>query len=269
MTDSSRTPGDAVRIVLVGTTHPGNIGAAARAMKAMGLSSLHLVAPRHFPSAEATARAAGADDLLARATVHETLAAALAGCDIAYGTTARERRIGWPTVRPRAAAAEIVAAAAGTTAIVFGRERSGLTNEELDACQRAIWIPTVSEFGSLNLAQAVQICAYELHLAALVGDVDGAAVPDAAPASGASSAFRRGERPASAGEVDGLTAHLLSAMTVVGYHDPARPKLLERRVRRWLGRSGLLHSEAQFLRGFLSAVEARLGGRRQPPADPS
>lgn len=260
MTTSLKAPGDAVRIVLVGTTHPGNIGAAARAMKAMGLGTLHLVAPRHFPSAEATARAAGADDLLARAVVHADLKAALADCDRVYGTTARERRIDWPTLTPREAAADMLAPGAGRAAIVFGRERSGLTNEELDLCQRAIWIPTVSAFRSLNLAQAVQICAYELHLA---GGEPGAqdTAADAEPA------FPRGDRPASAGEIDGLAAHLLAAMTAVGYHDPERPKLLERRVRRWLGRGALRHSEAQFLRGFLAAVESRAGA--QPPDEPA
>lgn len=237
-----------VRIVLVGTTHPGNIGAAARAMKVMGLDALHLVQPARFPSAEATAMAAGADDLLARAAVHESLEAALDGCAMAYGTTARERHIGWPTLSPRAAA-EAIAAEAQPVALVFGRERAGLSNAELDRCQRAIAIPTDAAFRSLNLAQAVQICAYELRLAHL-GDVR-----PVTPRVGAD------DPAAGAREIDDLTRHCLAVMAAVGYHDPARPKLLERRLARLFGRAGLLHSEAQILRGFLGAIEARLGGR--------
>ncbi|MCB1747041.1 MAG: RNA methyltransferase [Gammaproteobacteria bacterium] len=236
-----------MRIVLVATTHPGNIGAAARAMKAMGLSSLHLVRPAHFPSAEATARAAGADDLLAAASVHDDLAAALAGCNLVIGTTARERHLDWPSTDPREAAA-LVATTTGEVALVFGRERSGLSNEELDQCQRAVYIPTSPGYRSLNLAQAVQVLAYEVRLALL----DGAATT-AQPRRG------RLDPPASAAEIAALEAHCLRVMAAVGYYDAARPKLLARRVKRLLARPGLLHSEYQILRGFLAAVEAGLG----------
>lgn len=238
-----------VRIVLVGTSHPGNIGATARAMKVMGLSSLHLVAPARFPAAEATARAAGADDLLARAGVHDSLDAALAGVRTVYGTTARTRHIDWPAQTPREAAADI-AGCEDEVAIVFGRERSGLTNEELDRCQRAIHIPTSATFRSLNLAQAVQICAYEVALAA--------------SAQAAPPAVRRGrdDPPASAAELESLRAHCLAVMAAAGYYDPARPKLLERRLQRLFNRAGLLHSETQILRGFLTAV-----GEQLPPRE--
>lgn len=242
-----------VHVVLVGTTHPGNIGAAARAMKVMGLSSLRLVSPALFPHAEATARAAGADDILARAEVHESLPAALHGCGIVYGTTARARRIGWPAQTPREAAADIVAAGR-TAAIVFGRERSGLSNEELDCCQRAVHIPTAPDFRSLNLAQAVQICAYELHLARTGS---GTTERDDAAETSAASAH---EPAADAAELERVTAHCLSTMTRAGYHDPDKPKLLERRLARLFSRAGLLHSEAQILRGFFRAVDRRLGG---------
>lgn len=223
-------------------------------MKAMGLARLHLVSPSMFPSAAATARAAGADDILAAAIVHESLDQALEGCMIAFGTTARDRRIGWPTLTPREAAGEILrSATVGDTAVVFGRERSGLSNEELDRCQRAVWIPTVDGFRSLNLAQAVQILAYELHLAAERSD-------DSAPHRGA---LKGGDRLAAAEELNGLQAHILQVMEVAAYHDPERPKLLERRLRRLMNRAGLLHSEVQILRGFLAAVEAGLGSVRK------
>ncbi len=239
-----------VRIVLVGTTHPGNIGASARAMKAMGLRALHLVTPAHFPSAEATARAAGADDLLAAARVHATLDEALAGCEVAYGTTARSRRIGWPTCTPRVAAAEIAALPASTEiALVFGRERTGLTNIELDRCQRAICIATAADFSSLNLAQAVQICAYELGL------VEPAALPGA-PRRGRD---KSGDALATAAELEALRDHCLAVMAAVAYYDTAQPKLIDRRLRRMLARTGLLHSEVQIFRGFLHAIEVRLG----------
>ena len=240
-----------VRIVLVGTTHPGNIGASARAMKAMGLQHLHLVQPLSFPSAEASARAVGADDLLTRAVVHRTLSTALAGCDLIYGTSARGRRIDWPTLTPRTAAAEIAAAAPGARiALVFGTERTGLSNEELDLCQRSICIPTVADFHSLNLAQAVQICAYELCLLEFTG-------------TPRPRRRRASERAATAAELEQLKAHWLLVMEAVEYHDPARPKLLDRRLRRLLSRAALVDSEVQILRGFLAAIEARL---QQPPA---
>ena len=234
---------DDVRIVLVETTHPGNIGAAARAMKAMGLSDLRLVKPARFPAAEATARAAGADDVLSRARVHETLGDALGGSALVVGTTARERHIEWPSLLPRDAAAELVATAQ-PVALVFGRERSGLTNEELSLCQRAVHIPTDENFRSLNLAQAVQVCAYELRLAAV-----GSTPP---------TEQRLGDPFATATELEQLNAHCLRVMAASGYLDPERPKLLERRLRRFLSRAELRHSESQIVRGFLNAIEARL-----------
>lgn len=236
-----------VRIVLVETTHPGNIGAAARAMKTMGLGTLALIKPLRFPSAEATARAAGADDILAAASLHDTLEEAVAGCRIVFGTTARERRIDWPTRTVREAAA-LIAACPEPVAVVFGRERSGLTNAELDCCQRAIHIPTSADYRSLNLAQAVQICAYEVRLAH---------DDSMAPPRGARRA--RLDADAGADELDALRAHCLRVMEAAAYYDPRAPKLLERRVKRLLSRAGLKHSETQFLRGFLTAIEARLG----------
>ncbi len=241
---------DRVCCVLVEPSHPGNIGAAARALKTMGIGRLALVKPRVFPSPEATARASGADDVLAAATVHSTLAEAIADCAIAVGTTARARYIEWPVEAPRDAAAWIAARpGAPRVALVFGREQAGLTNAEMALCQRMIRIPTNPEYSSLNLAQAVQLCAYEVRLQALAAAVP-AAAPQAAP----------GETLATAAELAQLTAHWLRVMTRVDYFDPDKPKLLPRRVRRLLNKAALLHSEAQILRGFLTAVERTLGG---------
>ncbi len=157
-----------LRIVLVETSHPGNIGATARAMKTMGLKRLALVNPREFPSAAATANASGADDILHVASRHESLAEAIADCGMVVGTTARPRYLEWPVESPRAMAQAVMTLPSNThCALVFGREQSGLSNEELALCQRVIRIPTDETFSSLNLAQAVQICAYELRLAAL------------------------------------------------------------------------------------------------------
>lgn len=231
-----------IRIVLVETSHPGNIGAAARAMKTMGLSRLALVNPREFPSAAATANASGADDLLHRATLHATLADAIADCAVVVGTTARPRHLEWPVETPRALAASLATLPASTAiALVFGREQSGLSNEELALCQRAVRIPTDPGFSSLNLAQAVQICAYELRLAALVADETG--VMDDEPL-------------ATARELSDARDHLLKVMTTVGFHNPDRPKLLPVRLQRLLNRQDLKRSEVRILRGFLSAIEA-------------
>ena len=215
----------------------------------MGLAELHLVAPERFPDAEATALAVGADDLLARAVVHDSLAGALAGVARVYGTSARPRRVDWPTVTPRAAAAEIAALGPVDAALVFGPERTGLSNEDLDLCHRLVAIPTAAAYSSLNLAQAVQVLVYEVFLAR------SASAPVPAPRR----ARRASERPARADEVADLLRHCLAVMARVGFYDPERPKLLERRLSRLLGRAALVDSEVQILRGFLAAVEDELG----------
>ena len=157
-----------VKIVLVGTTHPGNIGATARAMKNMGLSDLALVRPKFFPHEDAEARASGADDLLQSAQVVESLDEALADCSYVAGTSARSRTIGWPTMAPRECAERLVAESRqGCPAIVFGPEKSGLTNDDLDRCHTLLRIPTNPDFSSLNLAMAVQVLTYELRVAAM------------------------------------------------------------------------------------------------------
>ena len=233
-------PRQRVRIVLVEPTHPGNIGAAARAMKAMGLDRLCLVAPRTFPSAEATARAAGADDVLHRALVVESVDDALAGCGLVLGTTARVRRIEWPVIDAREGARRAVAQSARSpVAVVFGRERSGLTNAETDRCHALIRIPAAERFSSLNVAAAVQIVAYEMRVAAF-----GEGVPKAPP--------RR--RAATADELEGFYRHLEATLVEIGYLDPAAPKLLMRRLRRLFSRIEPDRAEVNILRGILTAA---------------
>ncbi|MDA0820838.1 MAG: RNA methyltransferase [Proteobacteria bacterium] len=240
---------DAVRIVLVGTTHAGNIGSSARAMKAMGFRQLAVVSPRHFPSADATAMASGADDLLADAHVTDSLEEALRGCAMVFGTTARDRHLQWPVISPAEAASEAVAAAnRGPVAFVFGREASGLTNAELDLCQRAVRIPTEPTFSSLNLSQAVQICVYELRMAFLQQRLPSlpTAPGDAAdPIAGASA-------------IDLLHRHFIETMAAVGYFDPTNPRLLERRLKRLLIGANMRQSEAQIMRGFLTGIDRKL-----------
>ena len=169
-----------IRIVLAGISHPGNIGAAARAMKTMGLDRLCLVAPGRFPAAEATVMAAGADDVLERAQVFDDVRSAVADCGLVVGTTARARHLPWRVLEPREAAAEIAAASAtGEVAVLFGAERTGLTNEEIELCQRLLTIPTGPSYASLNVAMAVQVVAYELLLASREG-LQRAPIPDLA-----------------------------------------------------------------------------------------
>ncbi len=231
-----------LRVVLVGTTHPGNIGAAARAMKTMGLERLYLVSPERFPCAEATARAAGADDLLAAAVCCDSLAEAVSDCAWAVGTSARSRHIAWPTLDPEGCARQAIAGTAdGEVALVFGRERSGLSNAELDLCQAVVHIPTNPAFSSLNLASAVQILAYELSRA-------GAREPVAPTVE---------EPAASVEEMERFYVHLEEALRSIGYLDPRAPKLLMRRMRRLYGRARPLESEVSILRGILSATLAQ------------
>ena len=229
-----------VRIVLVATTHPGNIGAAARAMKTMGLRELVLVSPRGFPCADATARAAGADDILARARVVSDLAEAVHDCVLVLATSARDRHLAWPQYSPREAVKQSLKAAVdGPVAFVFGPENSGLSNQELDLCQALVRIPSVEQYSSLNLAAAVQVLAYELHIATETGAV--AASNDHVSVTHA--------------EMERFFAHLEHTLTTIGYFDPQAPKLLRRRLRRMFYRTQPDRSELNILRGILDAAE--------------
>ena len=214
-------------------------------MKTMGLDELTLVAPAAFPHAEASARAAGADDLLARARVVATLAEAVADCGLVYATSARSRaQYYWPTYTPRAAAPRILAAAAGgPAALVFGTERTGLSNAELELCQALVQIPAEPGFDSLNLAQAVQILAYELRCAA---GSDTAVVPPA-----------RDPPLAPAAELERLYAQLDAVLRAVDFTDRNGGAQLLRRLQRVFGRAELDQQEVNMLRGLLTAVQSR------------
>nr|VFJ97060.1 MAG: tRNA (cytidine32/uridine32-2'-O)-methyltransferase [Candidatus Kentron sp. LFY] len=246
-------------IVLVGTTHPGNIGAVARAMKTMGLRRLCLVDPKRFPCAEATARAAGADDVLYTARVFDALPAALADSRWVVGTSARVRGIPWPEVTPRECArrvVDLVATAgegAGPVALVFGREHSGLTNEELDRCHAVMRIPTDSRYRSLNLASAVQIAAYEIRMALPEEGIT--PVPPVADACNAISASER----------EGFYRHLEVSLREIGYYDPEKPRKLMRRLRRFFNRADPDRSELNILWGILSAAQKAARQARNPP----
>lgn len=233
---------DRIRIILSHPSHPGNIGAAARAMKTMGLSRLYLVNPKCFPDPQAVAMAAGADDVLDNATVCASLAAALSGTIAATALTGRRRDLATEPKWAREAAAElIVSSAAGDVALVFGNETAGLSNEEVSLCRHWALIPTSQEYKSLNLAQAVQILCYELRLAV----VDVGAPPPVTEAG----------EPASHEEVEGLIEHLERAAVKSGFLDPAKPKRLMARMRRLFSRAGLEKEEVNILRGMLSAFE--------------
>jgi tRNA (cytidine32/uridine32-2'-O)-methyltransferase len=230
-----------VHVVLVATTHPGNIGASARAMKTMGLGSLRLVRPSGFPGAEASARAAGAGDLLAAAGIFDTLAEAVRDCSLVLGSSARQRSIPWPEFTPREAAARAAAAAAAgeDVALVFGQERSGLSNEELALCNGMIRIPANPAFHSLNLAAAVQIVAYEMRLAFL---------PETVPEAGEA-------RLASAAAMEQFYEHLARCLEDIGFYDPERPRRLMQRLRRLFNRAQLDENEYNILRGILAAAQ--------------
>lgn len=236
-----------IRIVMVHTSHPGNIGAAARAMKNMCLSELVLVAPRDFPSEQASARASGADDVLANARVVATLAEGVADCRVVIGASARLRTVNWPLLAPRAAAQlATVEAARAPVSIVFGRESSGLSNEELDLCTHLVHIPSNPQYSSLNVAMAVQIISYELMLAA-------------APAP---RVAERKAAVASNAEMEGLFAHLEQALDEIGFIDQRRSEKLMRRLRRLFHRAAPASDEVNILRGILSAAQGRKSMRR-------
>jgi tRNA/rRNA methyltransferase len=231
---------DRVRVVLSRPSHPGNVGAAARAMRTMGIAELYLVAPRHYPDPQATALAAGGAEVLDRARVCATLDEALSGTVLAAGFTARGRELSHPARALRDAAPELVALSrGGPVALVFGNETSGLSNDELGRCRLAVTIPSDPGYGSLNLAAAVQVACYELACAA-------AAFPIEAP---------RAYEPATAEDLEALFGHWQAAMQASGYLDPARPGRLMERLRRMLARAAPERSEVKALRGMLEAFE--------------
>jgi len=236
-----------VRIVLVNTTHPGNIGGVARAMKNMGLGELCLVKPKKFPHADALARAAGAGDLLDSALVVDSLDEALADCHLVVGTSARSRSIPWPLVNPRELAAIVAPLPADTkVAILFGREDRGLTNDELQRCHQHVHIPVNESFSSLNLAAAVQVVAYELRMAELLQDSS-----EAQPQWGTEWDVELADNR----ELELMFNHLEQVLTEVEFLDPEKPRNLMPRLRRLLLRSVPDKLEVNVLRGMLTAVQ--------------
>lgn len=230
------------RIVLVNTSHPGNIGAVARAMKNMGLQQLRLVQPQRYPSAEATARASGADDLLAGARCYQTLDDAIADTTLVIGASARCRTLPLPMLDPRACATMTARQAdSSRVAILFGRERSGLTNEELDRCHYLVQIPSNPDYPSLNLAAAVQVIAYELRMAAVMPGLPAEPEPDYA----------------SAAQLEQFYAHLEQTLVELEFLDPENPRQLMRRLRRLFGRARPDQNEINILRGILAAAGKR------------
>jgi tRNA (cytidine32/uridine32-2'-O)-methyltransferase len=217
-------------------------------MKNMSLRQLHLVTPQKYPHQEATSRASGADDLLNDACVAESLDQALSGCRLVVGTSARARSIDWPIVTPREAAAKLVQEARlGDVALVFGRERSGLTNSELDRCTFLVHIPTNAAYSSLNLGAAVQILAYEIYLAQQQGPLD-------------DSECQRDL--ATADMLQGFHEHLTQALDDIGFTDPRQSQKLLRRLRSLFQRARPDKDEINILRGILSAMQGRKSMRR-------
>ncbi len=235
-----------IRIVLVNTSHPGNIGAVARAMKNMCLEQLVLVEPAVFPHADATARASGADDILAAARVCGSLDEAIADCRLVVGASARLRSVQWPQLDPRAAATRVLSESPqGPVAILFGRESSGLTNDELARCRYLVHIPANPDYSSLNIAMAVQVIGYEL----LMGTRD-AEPPPATP-----------RQLASAAELQGFFDHLQQALGDIGFADSQHAQKLMRRLRRLFLRAEPDREDVQILRGILSAAQGRKSAR--------
>ncbi len=245
-----------IRVVLVNTSHPGNIGGAARAMKNMGLSRLVLVQPRDFPSAEAVARAAGAVDILDNARIVNSLEEALDGCGLVLGTSARNRHIPWPLLDPRECAAACLEQVeqAGEVALVFGREDSGLSNDELQRCHFHVHIPSDPEFSSLNLATAVQVLTYEVRMAWL------AAQGRPTKMAKLETHAEQSSLPVTADELERFYVHMESTLVQIGFHDPENPRHLMPRLRRLYGRSNISKLEMNILRGILTETQKAARG---------
>ncbi len=235
---------NSVRVVLVGTTHPGNIGATARAMKNMGIVNLALVKPKDFPSNEAIYRSKAAKDVLESAQIYENLENAVSDCELVIGTSARGRTVPWPVLSPKEAADRVaVHSENNKVAIVFGREDRGLTNQELGLCNLHVHIPTDPEYSSLNLAQAVQILVYEIRVSILKDqeyeeywDVD----------------------LATNEQTERLIDHMDELMQEVEFYDVQNPRKLLLRVRRFFKRSRIDVMEANIFRGLFAAIQKKL-----------
>ncbi|MDO9317036.1 MAG: RNA methyltransferase [Gammaproteobacteria bacterium] len=254
-----------IRIVLVNTSHPGNIGATARAMKNMGFRHLYLVDPEDFPSAVATGRAVSAVDILESAVVTPTLEEAIVDCGLVIGASARSRRVPWPLLSPPQCAEKVTAECHNNkVALVFGREDAGLTNEELQLCHYHVNIPADEEYSSLNLAAAVMVISYEVRMALLRR----AGEPLARTDSGHDVAGAQGQAedvvvagldwdvPRATGQqLESFYTHLEQVMIDLNFHDPENPRLLMMRMRRLFGRIRPDQMEISILRGLMSHID--------------
>lgn len=254
MTDTPSTkksPLDNIRIVLVNTTHPGNIGAVARAMKNMGLSKLYLVEPKSYPDEVAYYRAVSAQDVLNDAVVTATLEEAIADCGLVVGTSARGRRIPWPLLNPRACAEQAYPELSHhPVAIVFGREDRGLTNEELQCCNLHVHIPTNEDYSSLNLAMAVQVLSYEMRMAHLMADENlKAEMLSPNPMKEWDTALAKSD------DVERFFVHLESTLRDMGFLKPSAPKQLMTRLRRLFTRTRMDELEVNMMRGILTSAQ--------------
>lgn len=242
-----------IKIVLVNTSHPGNIGATARAMKNMGLSRLALVNPVEFPSGVAVGRAASALDVLEQAEVVNTLGEAIADCALVIGSSARSRSLPWPMLTPEQSAAKLVKESqSAPVALVFGREDSGLNNEELQLCHFHVQIPASPEYSSLNLAAAVMVLCYEIRRAVL---------RDEEADDKAEDEYWDQER-ATVEQVEYFYEHLERVLVEIDFHDPDNPRQLMQRMRRLFGRVRIDAMEMNILRGILTNIEHKIKGQR-------
>jgi len=234
-----------IRIVLVNTSHPGNIGAAARAMKNMGLSRLTLVKPKDYPSLEAISRSVGAVDLLDNAIVVDDLKEAVSDCVWVAGTSARLRTIEWPIFEPRECVQKsLEVIEQGDIAIVFGRENSGLTNDEMERCNALLHIPTNPDFSSLNIAAAVQVVCYEYRLALRQSRVTKHKGNKA-----------RYDTLANVDQLDGMYGHLHDALDYLGFFGTNNPDIVMRRLKGLFNRAGTTQRELSIVRGICSAIQ--------------
>lgn len=231
-----------IRVVLIHTSHPGNIGATARAMKTMGLSELYLVCPKEFPHPKAQEMASSAIDVLENAVVVDTLDEAIGDCSLVVGTSARSRSIPWPMLSPREFAEKAVQESSQhKVAILFGREQSGLTNEELHRCHFHTHIPSNPEYSSLNIASAVQVIAYELRVASQIDPTH----------------EKWDYQYATEQDLAGFYAHLEKVLIELDFLKPTAPRQLMPRLRRLFNRARVDEMEINILRGILTAIERK------------
>ncbi|WP_092550181.1 tRNA (cytosine(32)/uridine(32)-2'-O)-methyltransferase TrmJ [Xenorhabdus koppenhoeferi] len=239
-----------IRIILVETSHTGNMGSAARAMKTMGLSNLYLVNPLIQPDSHSIALSAGASDVIGNATIVNTLDEALAGCELVIGTSARSRTLSWPIVEPRECGERCVKVASRSpVAIVFGRERVGLTNEELQKCHYHLYIPTNPEYGSLNLAMAVQLVSYEIRMAYLAFQDQEQPDPDKAAFSEHETEYPPIE------DMERFYQHLEQVLSESGFIRKAHPGQIMNKLRRLYTRARPETQELNILRGILTSMQ--------------